>query len=186
MDDMDEAQEAFAVLRPHWDEIEAWFHEQNARFISLMATDHDTLGRVLKAHLVVETFMTEFLEHRLGAEELESANLSFYKKASLLPNAGSPASFVKPGIMCLNRIRNRFGHDPTATLEVNDIGPIANALTVMRPKVEFSDPVEQIEEFAAAGCAFLLVSPSGIRSTIEEAFARFRVPPFPREVGSSP
>jgi hypothetical protein len=173
---MDKAREAWAVLNPHRDEIESWFQEQNARYLSLMEADHDTLGRVLKAHLVVETFMTEFLEDRIGAAEVESANLSFHKKASLLPNSGSPASFVKPGILALNRIRNRFGHDPAATLEVGDLGPIGEALGIMRPSMEFTDPVAQIEEFAAAACAFLLVSPEGIRSKIEEAFALFGGP----------
>jgi hypothetical protein len=169
--------EALAILSPHWDEIEAWLHDQNARFIELMASDHDALGRVLKAHLVIETFMTEFLEDRLGAEEVRDAGLSFHKKASLLPNAGSPASFVKPGILTVNRIRNRFSHDPKATLSDVDLGPIADALMVMRPDVKFSDPIQQIEEFAAAACAFLIVSPSSIRGKIEEAFAHFRAAP---------
>ena len=171
------AKDAYAVLRPHWEEIEGWFQEQNARYLALMTADHDTLGRVLKAHLVIERFMTEFLEDRFGRDELQSANLSFHKKASLLPNAGSAASFVKPGIMALNRIRNRFGHDPEATLNVSDLGLIREALAIMRPDKEFGDPVSQIEEFAAATCAFLLVSPAAIRSKIEAAFALFSSPP---------
>jgi hypothetical protein len=48
---------------------------------------------------------------------------------------------------------------------------------VMRPDVKFSDPIQQIEEFAAAACAFLIVSPSSIRGKIEEAFAHFRAAP---------
>lgn len=165
---------ALAILRPHYSEIEAWFHEQNARFIEIMESDHDALGRVLKAHLAVERFLTEFLEAQLGADELAAARLSFHKKASLLPSSGSPASFVKPGILALNRIRNAFAHDPTASIDPTHLQPVTDALRVMRPGVSFAEPVSEIEEFAAAASAFLLVSAPHIREVLEEAIANYQ------------
>ncbi len=55
MKDIDGIEQAVAVLRPHWQEIEADFGKQNQRYLDLVAADHDAIGRVLRAHLVIES-----------------------------------------------------------------------------------------------------------------------------------
>lgn len=166
--------EARAILHPHWAVVDSWFLEQNRRFLAMMNSDHDTLGRVLKSHLVVETFLTEYWEHRMGAKELQAARLSFHQKASMLPSSGSGPSLVKPGLLKLNGIRNRLGHNPCATFTSEELGSINDVLSVARPNVEFPGPVERLEAFAAVACAFLLVAPPELQKVFDAAFAKVR------------
>lgn len=55
MRDIEGIEEAREILRPHWDEVDAWFLAQNQRFLEMMNSDHDVLGRVLKCHLAFES-----------------------------------------------------------------------------------------------------------------------------------
>lgn len=170
-------EEARAILHPHWAEVDVWFLEQNQRFLTMMNSNHDVLGRVLKCHLVVEAFLTEFLKHRVGAEELDAARLTFFQKASLLPEGGSGASFVRPGILKLNTIRNRLGHNPSATFSADELGPINHVLGLARPNTVFACPIERLEAFAAVACALLLVAPPPLKDVFDRAFAHIRTAP---------
>jgi hypothetical protein len=177
MRDIEGIDRAVAKLKPHWAAVEEWLGEQNERFLAHINRDHDELGRILKAHLIVESFMTEFLGDRLGHDELEAADLSFFKKACLLPSSSAPGAFVKPGILVLNRIRNRFGHHLEPEIHSEELRPIDQVLEVARPGVTFQSAVEKVEAFAAVACAFLLVAPANLREVVDEAFAEVRVPP---------
>ena len=99
------------MLKPHWQEIDTHFNDENVRFKGLLACEHDTLGRILKCHLLVEHYMGRFLVAHYGIQEIEDVRLSFFQKARLLPSERTAAAFVKPGILKLNTIRNRFGHE---------------------------------------------------------------------------
>jgi hypothetical protein len=60
MKDIEGIENVVQILKPHWPEIEADFERHNARFLELAATDHDAIGRVLRAHLIVENFSIVF------------------------------------------------------------------------------------------------------------------------------
>ena len=163
------------ALKPHWDRIEAHFEAENKKYIALMGRSHDVLGRVLKCHLVVESYIDRFLESHLAVESIRDVRLSFHQKAKLLPSKASPAAFMKPGIIRLNTIRNRFGHDLSASVNNGDLFEITEILNVARPGVEFAEPVQAIEAFTTVACTWLIIAPPGLEEVFSRAFSHVRV-----------
>lgn len=174
MKDIDGIEQVLTVLSPHWGEIHKDFDRHNARFLKLTSTNHDAIGRVLRAHLVIESFLDSFLSQQLGIENIEHIKLSFFQKANLLPTKEASAAFVKPGIIQLNRIRNKFGHTLEPEIENHEIGSIYTVLDVARSGEHFDNPVEAIEAFAPIACAFLAVPPKHLRQLFMEAFAHVK------------
>lgn len=174
MKDIDGIQVVLRILESHWNSIEADFNRQNERFLALAEADHDTIGRVLRAHLVIESFVGEFLMAHYGIEELDELRLTFAQKAKLLPQSKSSAAFVRPGIIQLNAVRNKFGHRLNHTIENHEISAIYEVLQVARPGVRFASQVEAIEAFTPIACAFLAVPPPELQQLFMEAFAHVR------------
>lgn len=174
MKDIDGIHDVLRVLEPHWRTIEADFHRQNERFLALAEADHETIGRVLRAHLVIESFLGEFLVAHYGIDEIDELRLTFAQKAKLLPQSKSSAAFVRPGIIQLNSVRNKFGHRLNHTIEGHEISAIYEVLQVARSGVRFASPVEAIEAFAPVACAFLAVPPLELQQLFMEAFAHVR------------
>ncbi|MBY3499336.1 MULTISPECIES: hypothetical protein [Rhizobiaceae] len=174
MREIEGIKEAMAVLHPYWDEIEGEFHRQNARYLELAAADHETIGRVLRAHLVVENFMNSYLPDFFGIEDFEELRLSFSQKAKLLPTRKSSAAFVRPGVIQLNAVRNKFGHRLNHEIKLHEIEAITNALKIARPGVDFANPIDAIEAFAPIACAFLSIPPKHLQEAFLEAFKNVR------------
>ena len=170
-----------AKLKPHFATIEEHFEHENRIFIELISSAHDALGRVLKCHLVVENYLNRFLVDHFRIDDFHNVRLSFFQKATLIPNQGSAAAFVKPGILELNRIRNRFGHSLGARLSVGELNSIRSVLEIARPEVTFRSGVEAIEGFTTVACTFLIVAPPPLRQIFAEAFSSVRVLPDERE-----
>lgn len=174
MNDIDGIHDVLRVLEPHWKTIEADFHRKNERFLALAEADHETIGRVLRAHLVIESFLGEFLAAHYGIDEIDELRLTFAQKAKLLPQAKSSAAFVRPGIIQLNSVRNKFGHRLNHTIEGHEISAIYEVLQVARSGVRFASPVEAIEAFAPVASAFLAVPPPELQQLFMKAFAHVR------------
>lgn len=174
MNDIDGIHDVLRVLKPQWKTIEADFHRHNERFLALAEANHETIGRVLRAHLVIESFLGDFLVAHYGIDEIDGLRLTFAQKAKLLPQTKSSAAFVRPGIIQLNSVRNKFGHRLNHTIEGHEISAIYEVLQVARPDVSFASPVEAIEAFAPVACAFLAVPPPELQQLFMEAFAHVR------------
>jgi hypothetical protein len=118
--------------------------------------DVDAIGRILRAHLYVEHYMTEYVRHanpRLGS--IADARLSFNQKLALLDDALVGVSEIKPGIAQLNKIRNRLAHRLCVQLESKDVAPFLAApmFTSMREvatgrSTSSLPPLEVLELFA--------------------------------------
>ena len=175
MREIEGIERVIARLRPHWDVIDQHFESENARFKELIATSHDDLGRILKCHLVVEHYLDRFLVEHYRLPELENGRFSFYQKAFLLPNGRAAAAFVKPGILRLNTIRNKFGHYVATTLTFDDLGAMTEVLRIARPDVLVPSPVDAVEAFTAVACAFLLVPPPKLQEVFADAFEELQV-----------
>ncbi len=84
--------------------------------------DIDTIGRILRAHLHVEYYLTEHLQHInpcLG--DIDEARLSFAQKANLLTQDGDASVWMLiGGIRHLNKIRNRLAHNLKAEVTEDD------------------------------------------------------------------
>lgn len=144
---------------------------ENQAFIDLISSPHDALGRVLKCHLVVEHYLNRFLVAHFGIDNFDDVRLTFAQKAKLLPNRATAAAFVKPGIVQLNRIRNRFGHSLGADLSNEDLGSIGAVLDVAKRGVTFGSPVEAIEAFTIVACTFMIVPPAELQHVFLKAFS---------------
>lgn len=170
MRDIEGIDELIAAIAPHRREIEDEFERHNRRFLELAAADHDTIGRVLRAHLVIENFLNHFLEQTYKIEEIEAVRLSFFQKAMLLPAKLSGAALVRPGILQLNAARNRLGHQIPYAIQMHEISGISEVLRISRSKLQFDNPVAAIEAFAPIACAFLAVPPPHLQEVFLKAF----------------
>lgn len=175
MRDIEGIQKAVAKLRPHRAAIEQHFERENRVFIDLISSDHNILGRVLKCHLVVEHFLNRFLIAHFNIDNFQDIRLTFAQKANLLPNQGAAAAFVKPGILQLNKIRNRFSHSLRTELSSEDLDSMRAILDIGSPEVEFESPVDAIEAFTKVACAFLIVAPAELQQVLTDAFSSIRV-----------
>ena len=175
MRDIEGIEAVVAKLRPHWAAIDQHFEHENRIFIGLISSAHDTLGRVLKCHLIVEHYMNRFLVAHFGIDNFDDIRLTFAQKANLLPDRATAATFVKPGIVRLNRIRNQFCHSLGAELSDADLDPIRTVLDIVRRGVTFESPVEAIEAFTTVACTFLIVAPTDLQQVFAEAFAQVQV-----------
>jgi hypothetical protein len=160
------------VLGPHWEQIEEDFDRHNRRFLALAAVDHDAIGRVLRAHLVIESFLDTFLAAHYGIDNIEELRLSFFQKAKLLPSKGFSSAVVRPGILQVNSVRNKLGHQLNHAIEQHEISAVLEILAVARKGVRFADLVAAIEAFAPVACAFLSVPPAHLQQAFVEAFAQ--------------
>ena len=174
MKDIDGIGNAWETLKPHWVGIQEHFDRRNAYFLDLILSDRESLSMVLKSHLVIEVFLNEFLKNLYGFSKFEDLRLSFSQKAQMIPPNGMPASWLRPGILQLNRVRNKFGHTAGYKLDRYDITAIFEVLAVARQGVQFADPADAIEAFAAVACAFLDVPPEEHREIFAEAFSQIR------------
>lgn len=170
MKDIDGVHKILEVMKPHMSSIERHFTEMNNMFLGLINQPHDNIGRVLKCHLVIENFLTGFLRDYYKIESLDSLKLRFAQKVEIIPRAGVSASFVRPGIIQLNKIRNKFSHDLSTHIEKHDISAIYEVLAVARRKSTFDDPIEAIEAFTPIACAFLSLPPPELQKVFLEAF----------------
>lgn len=174
MNDIDGIEKVLQVRRPRWDQIEADFERHNQRFLALAASDHDAIGLVLRAHLVIESFMDTFLAQHYGLEDLDGLKLSFFQKAKLLPSRGSSAAAVRPGILQVNSVRNKYGHRLNHEIERHEISAVLEMLHAARLGVHFASEVEAIEAFAPVACAFLSVPLPELQELFLEAFRNVR------------
>ena len=131
--------------------IEAEFSSMTKRW----SQDVESIGRILRAHLYLEHYMTEYLEKanpRLGS--LSDARLSFNQKVFLL-DAGSPTLIdLIPGIKHLNKVRNRLAHQLTAIVREEEAAVFLDAefFKAMRdesakPNLPSQNPLDILEEF---------------------------------------
>lgn len=124
--------------------------------ISRWNQDTDVIGRILRSHLYVEHYLTEFIRHanpRLGS--VADARLSFNQKLALLDTRSPAVAELKPGIAQLNKIRNRLAHRLSAAIEKADTQVFLSAqmfssmrfVALGRPP-ETLTPIELLEQFA--------------------------------------
>ena len=131
-------------------------------FNAIWNQDAGRIGRVLRAHLAVEHFLTEYLQFtspKLGS--LENARLSFSQKVELLSDDDQVTCFLKPGLRRLNTIRNRIAHRLRVDIQIEDRDALLGIgmFRAMRAEgakysgPEPDDPLSVVEQFAmfAAG-----------------------------------
>lgn len=162
---------AVAIISPHFEEMEAEFEKERRRFAELFAPDYGVTGRILKCHLVLEHYLGRHLTEAMGLVNIDSARLSFYQKAALLPSEFSAVALVKPGILEVNRIRNRFAHNLDARIDEDALAQMSWLLSLTRPGAETAEPIVRIESFTALACTWLIPPRSEFKELFERAMA---------------
>jgi hypothetical protein len=118
--------------------------------------DTNVIGRILRAHLYVEHYLTEFIRRanpRLGS--IANARLSFNQKLALLDTNSPAVVELKPGIDRLNKIRNRLAHRLSSAIEPADshiflAAPMFSSMRFValgRPAATLT-PIELLEQFS--------------------------------------
>ena len=102
-------------------------------------------------------------------------NYLFFQKVKLLPDAASQLAFVTPGILELNTIRNRLGHDLDEEIEAHGLIKINQVLEIAREGIKFEGVSDTIEAFTTVACTFLIVSPTELPDAFHDAFAEIKV-----------
>lgn len=121
------------------------------------------IGRILRAHIFVEYFMTKCLQTinpNLG--DLDGARVNFSTKLKLLKGYSNHIDMMLPGIRRLNTIRNRMAHSLEANIDDKDIQVILSDKYFKSLREEHAKPGEPstdrfeiIEDFAKHVGAYL-------------------------------
>lgn len=173
MRDIDFIPEVVAELAPHMPRVEQRFNEENEAFKKLLAQDHDPIGQILKCHLIIENYINKHLDAESPSHNWRAARLRFAQKLELLPQDNPKVQWVLPGIREINAIRNRYGHDLTAALSLNELSGCRKVLAIARGEKEYVEPLEVINDFTTVTCTWLIVDRE-IEQIFKEAFVRAR------------
>ena len=139
--------------------------------------DTDSIGRILRAHLFLERFVTENLQRANPAlGSIEKAKLSFAQKIELLNPNNPDIADVTPGIRRLNSIRNRLAHQSDAAVTSDDAATLLQCRTfsgALRMRlgngVDALKPIEVLEDFARHASIALSVGHSRLIAAVAAA-----------------
>ena len=169
----DDVQKMNRELAPHRAFIDQRIKETRDLSDKLFSRDHDTIGRILKQHLILENYMTRFLEAASPVHNWRDARLRFAQKMELLPKDNRLVQWLVPGIRSINSIRNSFGHQIGAELSLDAVKACLDVLDEVHPYFNktYSNPVEVVEDFTELTCRWLPVDKE-IDQIFKEARAR--------------
>jgi hypothetical protein len=141
--------------------------------------DVDVIGRILRAHLYVEHYLTEYLRKanpRLG--NLNSVRISFSQKIDLLDSNDAVVKDIIPGIRHLNKIRNRLAHNLSVEITEADVAIFLSNLRFKafreagaRPNLPNLEPMIVLEKFAQYAASSLNHQSSSLGAAFKKIFA---------------
>src|SRR5436190_6996537 len=83
--------------------------------------DAGTIGRILRAHLFVEYYLTQYLQVKNpNLADIDEARLSFAQKVGLLNTTDRSIAHLIVGLRRLNKVRNRLAHTLMAEVTLED------------------------------------------------------------------
>jgi hypothetical protein len=138
--------------------IEADLRTFNERYAQLVQRDDETVGTILRCHLVIEHFLDEYLEAaNPGISNLNSARLTFAQKLALADNPRTVFALIMPGLRALNRGRNQLAHRLDATDVETTLQPIQEFVAMWRTAGGYEVPRElhAVQDFTLTACSFM-------------------------------
>jgi hypothetical protein len=148
----------FRILLEQSDDIVRDAQEYQTYFTSIWERDHGAIGRLVRAHLVLEHFLTKYLDAANPAlGDIGAARLTFAQKLELALNPASVLLVIGPGIKQINTLRNQLVHRLEFRLDDADLEPLRWFIRIRNEGVgaPVPDGIELIEEFAKTACTFL-------------------------------
>jgi hypothetical protein len=139
--------------------------------------DTELIGRILRAHLFLEQFISENLQHanpKLGS--IDKAKLGFAQKIDLLDPCDPNITEVTPGIRRLNSIRNRLAHRSKTAVTLEDAAELLRSKNFERllreqhgEKFATLTPIEVLENFARFASIALSGNSSRLVAAVRQA-----------------
>lgn len=118
--------------------------------------DVDVIGRILRAHLFVEHFVTEclaFFNPALG--NLKEARLTFTQKVALIEDYSEEIKELSKGIKRLNKIRNQLAHNLEGNVTDQDKESLLSVVSFRtlreasaKPGIPSHNNLDVLEDFA--------------------------------------
>ena len=161
---------AVDVLRPHWQEIDEHFDTENKKFMGLLQTDHRNIGRIIKCHLILETYIERYLCRKLNLSDISDLRLTFYQKVMLLPESGATITVLKSDLLLLNKLRNKIAHDLDIEVSKNDLNSMIKILEISGRNTGNMDVCDVIDSFTTLACTWLLITPPHLEELFNKAF----------------
>ncbi|MBK5205581.1 MAG: hypothetical protein JJD98_09275 [Polaromonas sp.] len=133
-----------------WEIIDADYRETQLRW----SQDVEIIGRILRSHLYLEQYLTDYLERANPNLAIRKAALRFSQKLDLI---GSVPQFAEilPGIKHLNVIRNRLAHRLSAVVTQADAEIFLQAKMFValrnegaKPHKASQEPLDVLDGFA--------------------------------------
>lgn len=146
-----------AELAPHRALIDQRKDEWLDNWNKLFARDHDAIGRVLKHHLILEHYVTRYLEAVAPNHNWKRARLRFAQKIELIPKGDIIIDSLVLGIREVNAVRNALGHQIDARPALGTLEQCVRTLGHMHPywQKTYSDAIAVIEDFTELVCSSL-------------------------------
>ena len=138
--------------------IEAEFHAFKKKYQELWDADHEAKVIVLQCHLILEAFLTDYLQHANPAStHIGETRLTFAQKSELAYNPNTNFAFLMEGIKALNSLRNRLAHRVAYNVTDADIRPMAQTLKIWRDAAGDAMPqgLAIVTTFTELACSFL-------------------------------
>lgn len=133
------------------DDLEAF----NAEYKQLCERDHSFAGRLVKCHLLLEYYLTEYLEAAYPTiPNISDARLTFSQKLNLATYKKTNFFQFIDAIQCLNTLRNKLVHDIRYVPNKNDLNPIRSIMKIWNSAFgkPMKDGIELIEEMTIFVC----------------------------------
>ena len=124
-----------------WEIIDADYKETQLRW----RQDVEVLGRILRSHLYLEQYLTDYLERANLNLAIRKAALRFSQKLDLISSLPQFSEIVA-GIRHLNAIRNRLAHRPSAKVTQADVEIFLQARLFVALRNEGAKPHEASQE----------------------------------------
>ena len=100
----------------------------------------------------------------------QAHDFSYFQKVMLLPEHSAPPAVIKPGLLVLNRIRNKFAHNLDADVSVDELQLMIDVIVISGRNTSDISAIDAIESFTTLACTWLLVSPPHLEELFANAF----------------
>jgi hypothetical protein len=140
---------------PH---IEADFAVFKQQYRSLLEIDHKSKALILQSHLVIEYYVTQYLEAANPASpKIGAVRLSFAQKLDLADHPQANFHFLMDGMRAFNTIRNKIAHRLDFVPKEEDFKPIRECVRIWHTAAQKPIPegLDVLSVFTEVACAFL-------------------------------
>jgi hypothetical protein len=156
----------FKYLVDNFDFIEKERTIFNQKILTLLNTEFDELGLVLKCHMIIEHYIDEFLIVAFPTIcQWDKIRLTFNQKLELINNSVTVMGMAYPSIKNLNSLRNKFSHRLAYEIKEEDIKEIKELMTIWYNAAGEPVPtgLQLIEKFTLWFCGNCNIMIQGIK-----------------------